>query len=126
VLSADTQRYDANLRRPLPGQIQLADGTLGLMGPDGVVRPAVGSDGNPVKPLTKKEDAAVKRDDDVRAAISKTAGTLLPDIAGVGKPATAEHISQARLQAAQIHGLQVAKGKAGDLIVNINGEWQPL
>ncbi|HSX21493.1 MAG TPA: hypothetical protein VLE97_01810 [Gaiellaceae bacterium] len=37
-----------------PQRVSLADGTLGLLGPDGVVRQARGSDGNPVKQLEGK------------------------------------------------------------------------
>jgi hypothetical protein len=106
--------------------VSLADGSLGLLGPDGVVRPAIGVDGQPVKQLQQRYDARAKRSAEISDALSKTAAGLLENIAGIGKAATPEQISQARLQAARVHGLQVAENKNGDRLVNINGEWVPL
>jgi hypothetical protein len=113
-------------RRSNPQQVSLADGSLGLLGPDGVVRPAIGVDGQPVKQLQQRDDARAKRSAEISDALSKTAAGLLENIAGIGKAATPEQISQARLQAARVHGLQVAENKNGDRLVNINGEWVPL
>lgn len=41
-------------RRPQPQNITLADGSLGIQGPDGVVRSAIDAQGNPVRPQVGK------------------------------------------------------------------------
>ena len=111
--------------RPTPTQVPLADGTLGLLGPDGVIRPARDAAGKPVRGLQTKDDATTKRTAELEDAMSKTASTLLAG-STLGAAATPEQIGQARLQAAQLHGFPTATGPNGQKIVQINGEWKPL
>jgi hypothetical protein len=112
--------------RPTPAQVPLADGTLGLLGHDGVVRPATGADGKPVKPIQTKDDSAAKRSAEIQDLLAKTTRTYLTNIVQPGQAATPEQLAQARLLAVQTHGLPTATGPNGQKIVNINGEWKPL
>jgi len=73
-LNADTQRFDAVLRRPLPAQIRQADGTLGLLGPDSVVRPALNPNGQPISEWIGKPPEEIAS---LNKAVGERVNTLL-------------------------------------------------
>lgn len=91
---------DIELLRP-GSPLNLEDGTTGLLGPGGLVRPAVDASGNPVRQLQKREDAGQTQDDKVAA----TAAKLFQDSQFSQKPLS---IDEARAQAAQLHGASAA------------------
>lgn len=125
-IQAQTAATEAAIRRPEPKPIQLADGTTGLLGPDGVVRPAVDAKGQPIRELQPKSDSTQKREDEVTDSLNKAAGELLKQVVPLGKTATPADVAQSRVLAAQQHGLPTATGKNGERMVKINDKWVPL
>lgn len=126
-LNAQTELQRAALTRPTPEQVPLADGSLGLLGNDGVVRPARGADGMPVRPNLTRSDSATKRSEEIADSIAKSAAQLLTASVPYGTKPTEEQIRGSRLQAAQLAGLRTATGPDGvSRMVEINGEWVPL
>jgi hypothetical protein len=119
--AAETAR--AALQRPnaAHSQVTLADGTLGLLQPDGTVRPALGADGKAVKVAQTKPEADDKRQQAVMDAISADAGKLLQNAVTPGQTATPQQIAQARRLAAQQNGLAIAVGPDGNYYANVNG-----
>lgn len=124
-ITADASIAGDMLRRPGASQVNLADGTLGLVGADGIVRPALTPSGTPARTLQTKDDSATKRAAEVEDAFSKTATTLLSN-STLGQAATPEQIVAAKVQAAQLHNLRTATGPNGQKLVEIGGEWKPL
>ena len=117
----------AALTRPTGTPMDMADGTLGAIGADGVMRPVLDGSKKPVKRAQTKSDEATKRSNEIADGMAKSAATLLANSVTPGQQPTQQQIYQSRIQAAQIHGLQTATGKDGvSKMVNINGEWVPL
>jgi hypothetical protein len=125
-MAADSEVARAALTRPAPSPIDLADGTLGALGQDGVVRPITDASGQPARRAQTSDDAGAKRSQELADALAKQAGELLAATVPVGQAPTPEQIAGARLQAAQLNGLRTATGPNGQKIVEINGEWIPL
>lgn len=117
----------AQINRPMPSTIDMADGTLGAVGADGVARPIVGADGKPARRMLARDDSATKRSEDLYDKWNAAAADMLKNSVEIGKQATPEQIAAARLAAAQLNGLAVATSADGqNKLVNINGEWVPL
>jgi hypothetical protein len=106
---------------PRPAQITLADGSLGLLGQDGTVRPALGADGKAVKLAQNKPQADDKRQQAMTDAISTQAGKLLLSMVQPGQAPTPQQVSQARRLAAQQNGHAIAVGPDGNFYANVNG-----
>lgn len=89
---------------------------------NGVARPVQDAGGKPLRTVTATQEKAAARRQDVLDNIAKQAVEFLP----VGQQPSAEAIAAARLQAAQVQGLQTATGPNGEKGVVINGELVPL
>jgi len=102
AVNAQTQLAGDYLRRPTPSQIDLADGTIGLLGADGPVRPALGADGQPVRraqPRSVEESTAHEKlvNENVKALLGMDENGTMPDPADPRKrvPVTAEQFQNA-------------------------------
>lgn len=125
-INAQAEVAKAALTRPGPSPIDLADGTLGAVGSDGVVRPITDAKGQPARRAQTRDDASAKRTQELTDALAKQAGELLAATLPVGQAPTPEQIAAARLQSAQLNGLRTATGPNGERVVEINGEWTTL
>lgn len=125
-IEAQTEVARAALTRPGPTPIDLADGTLGGLGADGIVRPITDASGAPARRAQTRDDASVKRRQELEDALAKQAGELLASSVPPGQAPTPEQILGARAQAAQLNGLRTATGPNGQKMMEINGEWIPL
>ncbi|GEM_PF-6624838 len=127
ALQREMVRAEGNQSRALlsrqPKEVTLDDGSLGLIGPNGTVRRALGADGKPVRLRITKDSPGQKRAQTVLDNITKYANDAVKNAALSGKPMA---IADARLQSAQLMGLPVAADKQGHRIVNVNGQWIPL
>ena len=85
-LQSDTDlAREAIAKRPEPKEITLEDGTLGILGPDGRVRPAIGASGQPARPqlsLKNTDPAGYSKSlqDNLRLTLGLDPNTgLMPD-----------------------------------------------
>lgn len=118
------------LQRPRAGNpVTLADGTLALQDPyNGQVTRSIGPDGKPARAMVTRDDSATRRTQEIQDQLARTAAELAKNyLPPPGSPADAPPpYGQFREQAARLQGLSVVKNKAGDQLVNINGQWMPL
>lgn len=116
-------------------QVQLADGSIGLVGRDGSVTPAKLPDGSVAKKAVVKDDADTKRANSVLDQLAKgvqgsmneyqKTQALVP--ADQQKPMSGKQIQDLRAQHAQALGLSPhVNPSTGELIGNINGQWVKL
>lgn len=121
------------LTRQLP-QTTLADGTIALVGPDGVATPARLPDGAPARAAVTRDDSATKRENDILDQLGKgvqaqmeehaKAQALLPE--SERQPVTPQQIADWRNLQAKALGLNVVRNKAGEQMVYLNGAWRSL
>lgn len=114
----------ANLTRPdkTAPQVTMADGTLGLLGSDGVVRKAVGEDGKPINMPQVKEDAEGKRADSILQDIYKSTDEWRKNLPPGSPDLTADQITKARIASAQTRGFAPRQGKDGKWYISIGGQ----
>lgn len=128
-IEADASRANAIVSRPRGSSqsLTLEDGSLAQLGEDGTLSPVIGADGKPARTLQKKEDPNTARTAAVMDDLASKAAESLKNSVPYGTKATPEAIQAARLEAAQIKGLQTAANPdTGEMLININGEWVPL
>lgn len=121
------------LTRQLP-QTTLSDGTIALVGPDGVATPARLPNGAPARAAVTRDDSATKRENDILDQLGKgvqaqmdehtKAQALLPE--GERQPVTPQQIADWRNLQAKALGLNVVRNKDGEQLVYLNGAWRSL
>ena len=123
-LNKDAQIAMASIYRPgrTQAQIPMADGSLGLLGPDGVVRKAVGEDGKPINVPQVKEDAQGKRADSILQDIYKSTDEWRKNLPPGSPDATPDQITKARIASAQTRGFTPQQGKDGKWYISIGGQ----
>ena len=102
---AQAAAMEREIRRPGFVQVPMADGSLGLLGTDGIVRPAIGADGKAVRTAKAPDVETAKTAVERQQQLAKTTEQLLQNDDLQRKPGSPPmSVSQARMRAYQIHG----------------------
>ncbi|THD13492.1 hypothetical protein B1808_07850 [Pseudofulvimonas gallinarii] len=118
----------ARIQRP-PVHIPLADGSLGVMGPDGTVRQATMQDGSIARPMPAGPNAADQRSRDARLArVQRNVQALLSQLPPSEGGPPPEMVRSLRMQALQLEGAQIAENpETGEMLYMLPGEqWAAL
>lgn len=113
----------AQIQRPNQ-PIPLADGSMGILGQDGTVRPVTMADGTVAAIAPPAPSAATLRSRDAQAnRVQKSVTSMLGQLVPPGAAPTAEHLRQAQLMAYQAEGLPIEQNENGEFRVQMGGNW---